>query len=133
MRRDSEYEIRIDIYGALIHLWLTDDVQKSHKRFIKKYGDKEDLDSVTDAGGVFLHSVPDDKEYHVIMGRTASAYYVAHECLHVTFQILDTCGVEYDSNNHEAFTYLHGYIVEQVDKRIDKFRKKTKHKRDENL
>lgn len=126
MTRDSHYEIKIDVYGAVINLWLTDSVFKSNKKFKKKFGEEYDFDGKDDAGGIFIHSVPDDKKYYLILERTSSVYYVAHECLHVTFHILDTCGVEYDSQNHEAFTYLHGYIVEQVDKRLEKFRRRKK-------
>jgi len=126
MTRDSHYEIKIDVYGAVINLWLTDSVFKSNKKFKKKFGAEYDFDGKDDAGGIFIHSVPDDKKYYLILERTSSVYYVAHECLHVTFHILDTCGVEYDSQNHEAFTYLHGYIVEQVDKRLEKFRRRKK-------
>lgn len=126
MRRDNEYEIRVDVYGAVIKLWLTDSVQRAHKRFRRKFKGEYDFDGEGDAGGLFIHSDPDDKIYYLILERTSSVYYVAHECLHVTFHILDVCGVEYDSNNHEAFTYLHGYIVEQVDKRVERFRRKYK-------
>lgn len=38
----------------------------------------------------------------------------AHECLHAAYSILDVCGVEVDPDNHEALTYLHGYLFRKV-------------------
>ena len=36
---------------------------------------------------------------------------ISHECLHMTWFILDNVGVEVDAENHEMMTYALGYLV----------------------
>ena len=40
---------------------------------------------------------------------------IAHECQHVTFDIMEYIGMELDyKTNHEAFCYLMGHVTEKV-------------------
>lgn len=43
---------------------------------------------------------------------------IAHECLHATFYILDYVGMSLDAGSEEAYTYLLGYLVGEVNKLI---------------
>jgi len=50
---------------------------------------------------------------------TFSLNTLVHECLHVTFDIMEYIGVELDyATNHEVFCYLMGHITERVYKII---------------
>lgn len=52
-----------------------------------------------------------------------------HECIHAAFHILNDRGVIVDANNHEALTYLVGYLQEECIGLM--FPKKTKRKTEE--
>jgi hypothetical protein len=39
---------------------------------------------------------------------------LAHECLHLTFYILSNASINYSIYSEEAYTYLHGYLVDQI-------------------
>jgi len=43
---------------------------------------------------------------------------IYHECLHAAWYALDNAGVQIDVNNHEVLTYLQGYLVENIKKRL---------------
>jgi hypothetical protein len=111
--------LNIDVYGAVIHLILTSDVNRSARKI------DDDIDGLGDGDkteGYFIHDMEGrPKEYFIVFPHKTSVYFVAHECLHCTFKLLDDCDVKYNSEDHEAFTYLHGYIFEQVYERIKKF------------
>ena len=38
---------------------------------------------------------------------------IAHECIHAAFHILDHVGITVDGNNHEALTYLVGFLQKE--------------------
>jgi hypothetical protein len=44
----------------------------------------------------------------------------AHEGLHVTMAILNSCKVEYSEESEEAFAYLQGYVTECIYKTAQK-------------
>lgn len=39
---------------------------------------------------------------------------IAHEVIHASWFILDEAGVKIDADNHEALTYLVGYIIKNL-------------------
>lgn len=38
---------------------------------------------------------------------------IAHECIHAAFHVLDHVGITVDNNNHEALTYLVGFLQKE--------------------
>jgi len=48
---------------------------------------------------------------------------IHHEAIHVAWNILDRVGIKIDESNHEALTYLSGYIASRADEQIDKWKK----------
>ncbi len=45
---------------------------------------------------------------------------IAHECVHAAMYTLDRVGVEITPDNHEALCYLVEWLVEQVNKALEK-------------
>lgn len=41
---------------------------------------------------------------------------LAHECVHCAWDILNDRGVELSADNHEALTYLVGWLSEEINK-----------------
>lgn len=46
---------------------------------------------------------------------------IPHECAHLVFDILDTAGVKLGRKSEEAYTYLLGYLTEEVYKIYEKY------------
>ncbi len=57
---------------------------------------------------------------------------IAHEALHLTFQILNEKGVKYSVDSEEAYCYLHGeivaFLVKQLSKRLNKGKRNERRK-----
>lgn len=49
---------------------------------------------------------------------------IAHECLHATCYILDYVGIKLTEESEEAYTYLVGYLIDEVYKLIDRYERK---------
>ena len=47
---------------------------------------------------------------------------IAHECFHITSFILGDKGLHLNEGSEEAYTYLLGYLVDEVTKYIEKWR-----------
>ncbi len=45
---------------------------------------------------------------------------IAHECVHAAMYTLDRVGIEITPDNHEALCYLVEWLVEQVNKALEK-------------
>lgn len=59
----------------------------------------------------YIHIKPQDDMFELI-------HVVSHECLHATFNILTLRGVEYSIKSEETYTYLQGYLLEQILRQI---------------
>ena len=55
---------------------------------------------------------------HVLDDHARMQSVIAHESLHATHHILNRVGISLVPESEEAFTYLLGYLVEQINKRI---------------
>lgn len=53
---------------------------------------------------------------------------IAHECLHLSWRILQAVGSKATANNHEHLAYLLGFMVEQVTKYTDAYKASVKTK-----
>ena len=121
--KESRSKIQIPIYDSEILLILTDDVFKSAKRIYKASGDSELLALLTKENCGSAQFIYDDDNigyYHLILPRVKDIFLITHEALHATFIILHHHEVIYDVNNHDAFTYLDGFLNDTIYKRIEK-------------
>lgn len=117
--RTRKYKINIELYGAIINLYVTDNPQRvkgnisGEKEIIYKDANKDG-----NADAFFLYNDPDNKEYDIILSPSAGPYLISHEALHVTLAIAGACGLMVSSENDEPITYLHSHIVDEIAKRI---------------
>jgi hypothetical protein len=120
--QQRKYKIAIDVYSSVLNLILTDNVAASFRSIVKKYpylDEEKDQDEDTQVEGWFLDSPKEDfGTYYIILSNGTSSSFIAHEALHATFAILDDHDVKYSRGNHESFTYLHGWIYSEIEKRI---------------
>lgn len=115
--RENKLKIKIPIYDSDINLVITDNIYKSLVKICKKEDWLDLLEDIQDSGigsAYFLYDDDSIGEYHMVLPYNADVFLISHEVLHATFIILDHHNVIYDKTNHEAFTYLHGHIVETV-------------------
>jgi hypothetical protein len=115
--RENKLKIKIPIYDSDINLVITDDIYKSLVKICKKEDWLDLLEDIQDSGigsAYFLYDDDSIGEYYMVLPYNADVFLISHEVLHATFIILDHHNVMYDKINHEAFTYLHGHIVETV-------------------
>lgn len=103
-------KIKIDPYEALLHLVISDNVEKTKKSLIKKK-----LFTLEDSGEAeawFIYDDPDEREYWIIIPTDATPGLIAHEVSHLVNKLLNTCGVSID--NDEASAYLIGFLVDKI-------------------
>jgi len=115
--RENKLKIKIPIYDSDINLVITGDIYKSLVKICKKEDWLDLLEDIQDSGigsAYFLYDDDSIGEYYMVLPYNADVFLITHEVLHATFIILDHHNVMYDKINHEAFTYLHGHIVETV-------------------
>lgn len=48
---------------------------------------------------------------------------IYHESLHIAWYILDNHGVTVDAGNHEALTYMQGFVAKRIIKAAEKYNK----------
>jgi hypothetical protein len=123
--KENKVRIKIPVYDSEINLIITDDVFKSCKKIFKREGWDDLLESEGEeetGSAYFLYDDGDVGYYYIILPRNADIFLISHEVLHATFIILDHHGVIFDKQNHEAFTYLHGHLVETVYNKIKKLK-----------
>lgn len=119
--RESKTKIKIPVYDSEIQMIVTDDLTKSFVKLCKKLDWLEMLEGNTGPlmdSACFLYDDDDVGNYYLILPYNADVFVISHEVLHATFIILDHHDVMYDKGNHEAFTYLHGHLVEIVYNKI---------------
>ena len=115
----------IDIYAYRVHVLhnVTD------AQFTKYFADtfKCEVERANSGASVWQMENTSGRKESIIDFRdklekdTFSLNTLVHECLHVTFDIMEYIGMELDyKTNHEAFCYLMGHVTEIVHKLIYK-------------
>ena len=111
--------IPCDIYNKQIQVFIgsNEELLKYAKKYLKddalldiieKYSEDDDVNAsyyyrANGSGIVHLYKYPTNAE---------EISWVAHECLHATFHLLDYVNVKYEQNGaNEAFTYLHDWLL----------------------
>lgn len=114
--RENRFTIKIPVYDSDIHVVVTSDVPKSYKKLCKKLNWLELLEdeSSSQDSACFVYGQEEVGDYYMILPYGVDIFVISHEVLHATFIILEDHNVMFDKNNHEAFTYLHGHLMEMV-------------------
>jgi len=115
----QSFFIDIPLYNARVNICLTT------KAFLKiadlSEEDTAALPDDTYVDGWALKSTKGNV-YNVALIRLSHGV-IAHELLHTTFDILRNAGVKYSEKSEEAFSYLHGYLVDEAYRGLDKLDK----------
>lgn len=120
-----EWKFKDDIYQAKIHLFRGP--YESYRRLVEDdYGaecseaEPQGCTTVADCQGSGYQ--PTHYIIWVPSGNHARALddinTVSHEALHVTFFVLLDRGCKPKIDNHEAFTYYHGWLMQQCMQRL---------------
>jgi hypothetical protein len=115
--KESRFTIKIPVYDSDIHVVVTSDVHKSYTKLCKKLNWLnllEDIEESSQDSACFVYGDEEVGDYYIILPYDVDIFVLSHEILHATFIILDDHNILYDKKNHEAFTYLHGHIMETV-------------------
>lgn len=121
--KQNRFKIKIPVYDSEINVIVTEDVAKSYGRLCKRLEWLDLLESEDSIAGSAYFIYDDDEvgDYYMLLPFDADVFLISHEVLHATFIILGHHDVIFDKNNHEAFTYLHGHLVETVYDKLKTF------------
>jgi len=121
------FKIKVPIYPVTILCYFgTKEFfqEMIHKHIPNKKAKEQILEYDTNYNGIvhnygghqILHidRIPDSPVWHNML---------AHEVLHLTFAIMRYTGMELSEDSEEAYTYLNGYVTEQIHKNIEKYNK----------
>lgn len=115
--KESRFTIKIPVYDSDIHVVVSTDIQKSYIKLCKKLNWLNLLEDIQDSSqdsACFVYSDEEVGDYYMILPYGVDIFVISHEVLHATFIILEDHNVMFDKGNHEAFTYLHGHLMEVV-------------------
>jgi hypothetical protein len=110
MRKD----LIIPIYDCRVTIVVAEEFEEA----VEEAGYRYD---VAGLHGACLH-YPDNPSNFVLIFREGSTQpgVIAHEAFHLTCKVMRAVDIEYSPDNHEAFAYLHGFIVDGVTQAIAK-------------
>ena len=121
--KQNRFKIKIPVYDSEINVIVTEDVARSYGLLCKRLEWLDLLESEDSIAGSAYFIYDDDEvgDYYMLLPFDADVFLISHEVLHATFIILGHHDVIFDKNNHEAFTYLHGHLVETVYDKLKTF------------
>lgn len=123
--------ILIPIYSHIVELYYGDG-KDFEDTILKKYNCSFDnFDRYTNGYSAILEkNTGKYDELHLILFLSSFdnpdkklVHTIHHEAIHTAYFILDRVGVKISEDNHETLTYLSGYIAQEVDDQIDKWKK----------
>lgn len=123
--RQNRFKIKIPVYDSEINVIVTEDIAESYNKLCKRLEWLDLLESSEDSVAGSAYFIYDDNQvgdYYMLLPYDADVFLISHEVLHATFIILGHHDVIFDKNNHEAFTYLHGHLVEMVYDKLKSFK-----------
>ena len=114
--KENRFTIKTPVYDSDIHVVVTTDIHKSYTRLCKKLNWLELLEDENSSqdSACFVYGQEEVGDYYMILPYGVDIFVISHEVLHATFIILEDHNVMFDKHNHEAFTYLHGHLMEMV-------------------
>ena len=117
------YKFKVPLYHhGYVHLFFNEDAFRGW--VAKTHG--EDFKVPEGIDGYSMQSEFKGTTHHILYTRPDCISTIYHECLHIGWWILDTHNVKIDTYNHEALTYLQGWLAEKVIACSEKYKKKEK-------
>lgn len=108
----------IPIYGGKLIFVVTDKYEEKSKKYKLDFNER-DLNCL---GLAFEDYYKDRKAYYIFIRETHKDNWgiISHEALHITNFILDYVGIPANNNNDECHCYLLGWIVQTIQKHLEK-------------
>ncbi len=104
--------IPLKLYGCKVVVTITDDIGKELIKFQNKNLINYQKTSVY--YGMAIPEIGTDR-YHVLLNKKLlDINTIAHEAFHISYEILESLGIEVSKENDEPLAYLLGYIVEEI-------------------
>lgn len=122
--KTNKFTLEIHPYNSYLTVIFSEDVDQTMLQISEKIGLEEDESRNGD--GWFLEE--SDGSYIIILSHTPTPDVVAHEALHAVFAVLKRAGIRHSEENDETFTYVLGFIVRNIYKRLDKIKQNKQKK-----
>ncbi len=112
-------QIKIPIYFGDLHIVKSNNIEKVNKKYKMEMGNEYDAVTLKalNKNGSAMYLV-------VFRGKKICGSVIAHETTHLVNAIFEHCGIRLDITNDEPQAYLHGYLFKQIDKFVNKKKKK---------
>jgi hypothetical protein len=118
-KKVKKHKIQIPIYGDRIIVYIADSIMPAVEKAEEEYECDLGINETYEAVHILLtNKKTNEKENIILLPTKVSSSILAHEAIHAAYSILDYAHVKVDSDNHEALTYLVGYIMEEISKVI---------------
>lgn len=118
MPRNKRMRIKVPVYDSEIDLIITNDISKTYRNLCKRVEWLKGQEDDDQGSAYFLYHDSDVGNYYMLLTPEVDIFLISHEVLHATFIILEHHDVKFDKDSHEAFTYLHGHLMEVVYNKI---------------
>ena len=106
--------IEIPVYKTYVELYAFETIDTSRGLLEHKYKNtKFDIKENSLGYSTWFKNKGENKFIIVITNETNVAT-IAHECVHLTWYILESVGVKVNLENHEAQAYLLEYIIFEI-------------------
>jgi hypothetical protein len=113
-----DYKFRVPIYhDSQIYLFFD---ERRFKEFVDK-NTAYNVDKIGAINGYSMWNTNNTQTHFAIYTVPTCTSTIYHESLHISWWILENHNVKIDEDNHEALTYLQGYIAEEIIKRSKKY------------
>jgi len=124
----KKYTFYVPIYSRRVYVYIGDDYKDINKKVNKDYKIEESGDKANylEASVVEMtHKGEGLVDNLFLLPSNVEQHTVAHECVHMAWDILDLVGVRVEADNNEALAYLVGYLMKEVNIIITKHNGQT--------
>lgn len=106
--------IEIPLYKTQVDLYIVDHMYTAVQAIEEKYKRIRLNIDFNSKGYSSKFKYKDRYKYLIIIEKGSELSVVAHECLHMSWYILNAVGVTVDAFNHEAQAYLLEYLFNNI-------------------
>lgn len=119
-----KFKIPVDIYKTSVIIVVGESDEVASKYFKRFYLDDEGIQGMCYDMGIGTEArttLSDSRLCYVRFGENPTPECVAHELMHVTFDILRKVGISHTWESEESYAYLLGYLVKEFYRKINKY------------
>jgi hypothetical protein len=129
---DKKFSVPIDVFHTDVEVFITDDIHATCEKLDIDNNDKrnkiaETITGFEDALSIYVNKFKGGmvyKRFIVLLSPDATDVEVVHECLHTAWHILNHKGIYVEVDNHEALSYLQGYLFGKIQTKLLSYQSK---------